>query len=90
MLPDGRPELVVHLGDPFERIHEEGSVERQARVIFAGQITSRLILRPTGRVAVLAYAFTQTARRPSSDGRRTISRDEHPRTTSFRARSHAS
>ncbi|HEX2445407.1 MAG TPA: DUF6597 domain-containing transcriptional factor [Vicinamibacterales bacterium] len=53
VLPDGCPELVVHLGDPFERIHEEGSVERQARVIFAGQITSRLILRPTGRVAVL-------------------------------------
>jgi AraC-like DNA-binding protein len=53
VLPDGRAELVVHLGDPFERIRDDGSVECQARVIFAGQITSRLILRPTGRVAVL-------------------------------------
>jgi AraC-like DNA-binding protein len=53
VLPDGRPEIVVHLGDPFERIRKEGSVERQGHVIFAGQITSRLILRPTGRVAVL-------------------------------------
>jgi AraC-like DNA-binding protein len=51
VLPDGRPEVIVHLGDPFDRLHDV--VERQARVIFAGQITNRLILRPTGRVAVL-------------------------------------
>jgi AraC-like DNA-binding protein len=55
VLPDGRPELVVHLGDPFARVHPDADhvVERQARVIFAGQITNRLILRPGGRVSVL-------------------------------------
>ena len=53
VLPDGRPEVIVHLGDPFDRVHADDVVERQARVIFAGQITNRLILRPTGRVAVL-------------------------------------
>jgi AraC-like DNA-binding protein len=55
VLPDGRPEVIVHLGDPFDRVHAGAHdvVERQACVIFAGQITNRLILRPSGRVAVL-------------------------------------
>ena len=57
VLPDGRPELVVHLGDPFERIDECGGAERQSGVIFAGQLSRRLVLRPTGPMAVLGVRF---------------------------------
>jgi AraC-like DNA-binding protein len=64
VLPDGRPELVIHLGDRFERIvHTDLAMARggqrilQPSVIFAGQLTEQLLLRPTGRVAVLGIRF---------------------------------
>jgi AraC-like DNA-binding protein len=57
ILPDGRPEIVVHLGDPFELIHDDNTIERQPRTIFAGQLTSPLIVRPTGKVAVVGIRF---------------------------------
>jgi AraC-like DNA-binding protein len=57
VLPDGRPELVVHLGDPFDRIGEGGGLERQPDVIFAGQLSRQLVLRPTGRMSVLGVRF---------------------------------
>ena len=57
VLPDGRPELILHFGDPFDRIEPDGSGERQASVLYAGQVTSPLVLRPTGRVAVLGVRF---------------------------------
>ena len=56
VLPDGRPELVLHFGDPFERIGPEGPT-RQAPVLLAGQLTEQLVLRPTGRVAALGVRF---------------------------------
>ena len=57
VLPDGRPELILHFGDIFERIHDDGRIERQASVIFAGQLTAQLSLRPTGRIGVLGLRF---------------------------------
>lgn len=57
VLPDGRPELILHLGDPFERIDESGRRERQAALLFAGQLTRQLVLRPTGRIAVAGVRF---------------------------------
>lgn len=53
VLPDGRPEIVLHLGDPFERVHPDGGRERQPSVIFAGQLLAPLDLRATGRIAVV-------------------------------------
>lgn len=53
VLPDGRPELILHFGDAFERVHADGHVERQQSVIFAGQLTAQLSLRPTGLIRVL-------------------------------------
>jgi AraC-like DNA-binding protein len=52
ILPDGRPEIILHLGDPFDRI-ESGSAHRQIPAIFAGQLVGQLILRPAGDVAVI-------------------------------------
>jgi AraC-like DNA-binding protein len=56
ILPDGRPELVLHFGDPFERVGERGTA-RQAPFLYAGQVTRPLVLRPTGRVAVIGVRF---------------------------------
>jgi len=57
VLPDGRPELILHFGDAFERVHTNGVVERQSSIIFAAQMTSQLLLRPTGRIRVLGVRF---------------------------------
>lgn len=57
ILPDGRPELVLHYGDAFERVDARGTFERQPPIIFAGQVISPLLLRPTGRVAVVGIRF---------------------------------
>ena len=57
VLPDGRPELILHFGDPFERVEADGSSARQATILYAGQVTSPLLLRPTGRIAVLGIRF---------------------------------
>lgn len=57
ILPDGRSEIIIHLGDPFERILGNGAVERQPDAIFAGQLRSSLVVRPTGRIAVVGVRF---------------------------------
>jgi AraC-like DNA-binding protein len=57
VLPDGCPELVVHVGDPFERVDDSGAVERQPAVLIAGQLISQLSLRATGRVGVAGVRF---------------------------------
>ena len=57
ILPDGRPELILHFGDEFERVHADGSIERQPKLIFAGQLKSQLLLRPTGAIGVLGVRF---------------------------------
>jgi AraC-like DNA-binding protein len=60
VLPDGRTELIFHFGDPFERIDTSttGTTRTvQPRLLFAGQLTSQLVLQPTGRIAVLGLRF---------------------------------
>jgi len=57
VLPDGRPELILHFGDRFDRVHADGRLEGQARTLFAGQLTSQLVLQPTGRISVLGIRF---------------------------------
>jgi AraC-like DNA-binding protein len=57
VLPDGQPELVLHFGDPFDRLDLLGRVERQPMVLFAGQLTAQLALQPTGAVRVLGIRF---------------------------------
>jgi AraC-like DNA-binding protein len=57
VLPDGCPELVLHLADPFERVDADGRSVVQPSIIFAGQLTRQMSLRPTGRVAVVGVRF---------------------------------
>jgi AraC-like DNA-binding protein len=56
VLPDGRTELVLHFGDAFERIDSAASV-RQPWLLFAGQLTRQLVLRPTGAIGVVGLRF---------------------------------
>jgi AraC-like DNA-binding protein len=57
ILPDGCPEIVFNLADRFQRIPESGDVETQASAIVSGQIRSRLLIRPTGRVRLFGVRF---------------------------------
>lgn len=60
VLPDGRPELIFHFGDPFERVDDSdtGAIRTvQPRLLFAGQLTRQLVLQPTGRIGVLGLRF---------------------------------
>jgi hypothetical protein len=61
ILPDGRPEIILHLGDPFELIREDGGVERQPRTIVAGQLTSPVLVRPSGTIAIVGIRFRADA-----------------------------
>ena len=57
VLPDGRAELILHFGDAFDRIEADGRIGRQGQLLFAGQLTEQLVLRPTGRIGVLGLRF---------------------------------
>ena len=57
VLPDGRPELIVHFGDAFERIDGRGAWVKQPQALLAGQLDRQLVLRPTGRIAVVGLRF---------------------------------
>ena len=56
ILPDGRAEFVIHLGDVFSPV-EHGAIQRQPCAIFAGQLDRPLTLQPTGRIAVVGVRF---------------------------------
>ena len=56
VLPDGRPELVIHFGDPFAMV-ANGDHRRQPALVFAGQLSSQLLLQPGGRIAIVGIRF---------------------------------
>lgn len=55
--PDGSPELIFHLGDPFEYLPGNGPAVTQPAAFLVGQITRPFTVRPTGRVDVVAVRF---------------------------------
>ncbi|MBM3650645.1 MAG: helix-turn-helix transcriptional regulator [Alphaproteobacteria bacterium] len=56
VVPDGKTELIVHFGDAFLKL-EGDAFERQARVLMSGQLTERIMLKPTGAVGVVSIRF---------------------------------
>lgn len=56
VLPDGRPELVIHFGDPFALVTGDAHAPQRS-VVFAGQLTSQLVLQPLGRIALAGIRF---------------------------------
>ena len=55
--PDGCPELVVDVGDPYEELHDDGVYRLQSSRLFAGQMTRPLAIRPVGPVELVAVRF---------------------------------
>lgn len=56
--PDGRCELIAHLGRPYEERGDDGTWRAQPSLLFAGQFLRPLVLRSRGDVAVRAVRFT--------------------------------
>jgi AraC-like DNA-binding protein len=52
VVPDGRPELILNLGQPFESL-DEGEWRTQPRCFLAGQLTGPLLLRAAGATRIL-------------------------------------
>ena len=72
VVPDGSPELIVHLGTPFEsRDHSNnGAVWRSQPLAFvAGQLTAPLFLRGAGPAKVLGATFRPDGLRGVLDAR---------------------
>lgn len=57
ILPDGRPELVWNLADPFVRHRPGAAPVRQAPSLVVGQITTAFLLQATGRIELVAVRF---------------------------------
>ncbi len=55
--PDGCPELILDLGDPYEEAGEDGVFRLQPHALFAGQMTRPIAIRPTGPVEMVALRF---------------------------------
>lgn len=64
IVPDGCCELIVHLGAPYEELGGDRAWRLQPEVLFAGQLTRPLVLRPTGPVHVIAARFHPDGARP--------------------------
>lgn len=56
VVPDGHPELILNLGEPFE-VFERGEWHRQPRCFLAGQITGPLFLRANGPAKIRGIRF---------------------------------
>jgi AraC-like DNA-binding protein len=53
VVPDGRLELLVHLGDPFLRLSADGSTQVQDSILVAGQLTGPIHLQPGSWIDVV-------------------------------------
>jgi len=63
VLPDGCPEIVFNLSDPFLRVHRNG-VEIQAQAILAGQMKQSILIRPSGNVELFGVRLQPAGARP--------------------------
>ncbi len=93
-LPDGSPELIVNLGDAWEQITADGSRTTQPRAFLVGQIIKPMVVRPTGRIALVAVRFEAHGAALVTDGIAALTdrwapltslRETSPRATSLRA-----
>jgi methylphosphotriester-DNA--protein-cysteine methyltransferase len=64
ILPDGRPELVVHRGDPFRQRLRTGATRVQPRRLIVGQMTGAVALSPGRRVESIGVRFTPAGLSP--------------------------
>lgn len=57
IVPDGHPELLLHYGDRFQELRDDGSPMLQSRALFAGQISQPLLLKPGRPAGVIGIRF---------------------------------
>ena len=63
IFPDGRIEIVFHFGDPFERHHPHGAIERQGLALMVGQMREPICIAPRGRAGVAGIRLRPSAGR---------------------------
>jgi len=63
IFPDGRIEIVLHFGEPFERHHPDGRVERQDAAIVVGQMRAPICIAPRGAAGVAGIRLRPAAGR---------------------------
>ena len=63
IFPDGRMELVLHYGEPFERHHADGRIERQDAAIVVGQMRTPICIAPRGAAGVAGIRLKPAAGR---------------------------
>jgi AraC-like DNA-binding protein len=63
IIPDGRIEIVVHYGAPFEQRHLDGRVERQPASMIVGQMLAPISVGYLGRAGVAAIRLRPAAAR---------------------------
>lgn len=56
-LPDGSPELIFNLADPFEEVDAGGVGRPQPPIMLVGQITRPMVVRPTAGIDMVAVRF---------------------------------
>jgi AraC-like DNA-binding protein len=56
VVPDGRPELILNLGQPFESL-DRAHWQTQPKCFLAGQLTGPLLLRAAGSTRILGVRF---------------------------------
>lgn len=64
ILPDGRPELVVHRGDPFRQRLPTGATRVQPRRMVVGQMTGGVAIAPGRHVESIGVRFTPAGLAP--------------------------
>lgn len=64
IVPDGRIELVFHLGMPYEREHRPGLFETQPQAFLVGQTTSVTMLRTSQHAKIFGVRFQSAGALP--------------------------
>ena len=57
IIPDGRPELIINLGDPVMEVGNKGQTYLQSNALIAGQQTGPVTLKPLGRLQQIGVRF---------------------------------
>lgn len=63
IVPDGRMEIVLHLGEPFAQVDERGRARGQVDALAAGQLTGPIRLQPRGESDVIGIRLRSSAAR---------------------------
>src|SRR6476646_1628406 len=63
IFPDGRIEIALHYGEPFERHHPDGRIEQQDAAIVVGQMRAPICVAPRGVAGVAGIRLKPAAGR---------------------------